>query len=82
MMLRIFPYVFDLVRLATACGSMPSQALTFPCDPKGYRNGPAKPGPTLLDENETWMRQVACSDDDRANFCDGDRRAAAASRRD
>ena len=36
---------------------------------KGYRNGLAKPGPTLLDENETWMRaKVACSDDDRANF--------------
>jgi hypothetical protein len=67
------PYVFDLVRLATsvqlapksgAVGTDVSEAIL-----KGYRNGIANPRPTLLDENETWMRaKVACSDDDRANF--------------
>ena len=67
------PYVFDLVRLATSVRLMPKSGAvgTDVSDAilKGYRNGLAKPGPTLLDENETWMRtKVACSDDDRANF--------------
>ena len=67
------PYVFDLVRLATsvqlapksgAVGTDVSDAIL-----KGYRNGLANPRPTLLDEDETWMRaKVACSDDDRVNF--------------
>ena len=67
------PYVFDLVRLATSVQLMPKSGAgaTDVSDAilKGYRNGIANPRPTLLDENETWMRaKVACSDDDRANF--------------
>ena len=75
------PYVFDLVRLATsvqlapksgAVGTDVSDAIL-----KGYRNGLANPRPTLLDEDETWMRaKVACSDDDRVNFWTENRRAA------
>jgi Uncharacterized protein conserved in bacteria (DUF2252) len=67
------PFVFDLVRLATSVELAPKSgaAGSEVCDAilKGYRNGLACPRPTLLDENEIWMRsKVAYSDDDRASF--------------
>ena len=67
------PYVFDLVRLAASVQLAPKSGSvgTDVSDAilKSYGKGLAKPGPTLLDENETWMRaKVACSDADRANF--------------
>ena len=36
---------------------------------EGYREGPTSPPPTLLDEQETWIRPyAACTDDDRRRF--------------
>jgi hypothetical protein len=67
------PFAFDLVRLATSARLAPdsgigaremSDALL-----KGYRCGLQDPRPTLLDEQERWMRPfVACSDKERAKF--------------
>jgi hypothetical protein len=69
----IIPYPFDLVRLAASIGLAPKldignlEAAAPVLD--GYRAGLEKPRPTLLDEQETWMRPyVACTDDDRRKF--------------
>jgi hypothetical protein len=66
------PYVFDLVRLATSAQLAPQAVVTSGVADsilRGYRNGLAGPRPTLLDEQETWMREkVACSDEDRVKF--------------
>ena len=67
------PYAFDLVRLATSARLAPSRSLhgKMAADAilDGYRTGLAAPRPTLLDEQETWMREhVACSDEERAEF--------------
>ena len=71
----VIPWPFDLVRLATSARVMPGktiggkEAASVIID--GYRRGLADPRPTLLDEQETWMRQfVACSDDARRKFWD------------
>jgi hypothetical protein len=65
-------YPFDLVRLAASV-----QLSKFPLSKSsgagaildGYKAGLEAPRPTLLDEQETWMRPyVACSDDDRTSF--------------
>jgi hypothetical protein len=71
----VMPYVFDLVRLAASVRLAPhvmiggreaADALL-----EGYRTGLLEPRPTLLDQQETWMRPyVACSDDDREKFWD------------
>jgi hypothetical protein len=66
-------YAFDLVRLATSAQLASSQALHGKAAAEaildGYRKGLSAPRPTLLDEQETWMREhVACSDEDRAEF--------------
>jgi Uncharacterized protein conserved in bacteria (DUF2252) len=67
------PYPFDLVRLAASVrlaagiglGNRDAAAAIL----NGYEIGLTKPRPTLLDEQETWMRPfVGCSDDDRRKF--------------
>ena len=67
------PYAFDLVRLATSARFTSSRALhgkeAAAAILDGYRKGLAAPRPTLLDEQETWMREhVECSDAERADF--------------
>jgi hypothetical protein len=67
------PYTSDLARLAvsirlagelTVGNQAAAEALL-----QGYEYGLQKPHPTLLDENEVWMRDyVAVSDDDRWEF--------------
>lgn len=69
----LIPYAFDLLRLATSARLAPdmpvgnreaSEAILA-----GYRRGLAGPRPTLLDEQETWMRPfVACTDAERRRF--------------
>jgi hypothetical protein len=69
----IIPYAFDLVRLATSVRLAPKPDISNPHAAEaiinGYRTGLANPRPTLLDEDQTWMRPyVACTDDERSNF--------------
>jgi hypothetical protein len=67
------PYVFDLVRLATSARLAPGLKLDngriASAILRGYRAGLKKHRPTLLDDQETWMRPyVACTDQDREDF--------------
>ncbi|MGX1168066.1 hypothetical protein AB7M16_004332 [Bradyrhizobium sp. USDA 372] len=69
----VIPYPFDLVRLATSARLAPKartanrNAAAAILD--GYREGLANPRPSLLDEEESWMRPfVACSDEERRDF--------------
>jgi hypothetical protein len=69
------PWALDLVRLAASVRVMPGRTLggkeAAAAVIDGYRGGLAAPRPTLLDEQETWMRGfVATSDDDRREFWD------------
>ncbi len=66
-------YAFDLLRLATSARLSPKSALqgqpAVAALLDGYVRGLEAPRPTLLDEQETWMRKfVACSDAERAGF--------------
>ena len=69
----VIPYAFDLLRLATSVRLAPEMPIgnraAAAAIIAGYRRGLARPRPTMLDEQETWMRPlVACSDDDRRRF--------------
>lgn len=69
----VIPYPFDLVRLAASAGLAPdleiSRRKAAEAILEGYREGLARPRPTLLDEQETWMRPlVACTDKERRKF--------------
>jgi len=69
----VIPYPFDLVRLATSARLAPkAQAdnrVAAATILEGYREGLANPAPSLLDEQESWMRPyVVCSDEERRNF--------------
>ena len=69
------PWPFDLVRLATSIRLAPDPAVGNRVAAEallhGYRRGLRDPRPTLLDENETWMRRfVVCSNADRHKFWD------------
>ena len=81
----VIPYAYDLVRLAASAqlardakdaeegGLAPFVALSAADAADailaGYRGGLNSPRPTLLDEQETWLRPyVACSDGERAKF--------------
>jgi hypothetical protein len=69
----VTPYAFDLLRLATSARLAPEMAIgnreAGAAIIAGYRRGLAQPRPTLLDEQETWMRPlVACSDEERRRF--------------
>lgn len=65
----IIPYPFDLVRLATSARLAPKARSAHrnaaAAILEGYREGLATPRPSLLDEEESWMRPfVACSDEE------------------
>jgi hypothetical protein len=67
------PYPFDLVRLATSIRlarlSGVNDQDAAAAIVKGYAQGLAAPRPTLLDEQETWMREyVGVSDRKREKF--------------
>ena len=67
------PYAFDLLRLATSVRLAPEMPIgnreAAAAIIAGYRRGLAQPRPTMLDEQETWMRPlVACSDAERRRF--------------
>jgi Uncharacterized protein conserved in bacteria (DUF2252) len=69
----VIPYPFDLVRLAASARLAPGRTIAMrdaaAAILAGYRLGLEEPRPTLLDEQETWMRPlVACTDADRARF--------------
>ena len=81
----VIPYAYDLVRLAASAqlardakdaeegGLAPfvklSDADAADAILAGYREGLKSPRPTLLDDQETWLRPyVACSDEQRAKF--------------
>ncbi len=69
----VMPWPLDLVRLAASARVMPGKAIggreAAEAVIDGYRRGLSAPRPTLLDEQETWMRRfVACTDDDRRDF--------------
>jgi uncharacterized protein DUF2252 len=69
------PYPFDLVRLATSIRLAdepgPNNRVAADALLEGYREGLSKPRPTLLDEQETWMREyVGVSDKKRRKFWD------------
>lgn len=69
----VMPYPFDLVRLAASAQLAPGMPLgrreVAAAILEGYANGLAAPRPTLLDEQETWMRPyVVCSDKERRHF--------------
>ncbi|MEN3952201.1 DUF2252 family protein [Iodidimonas sp. SYSU 1G8] len=71
----VIPWPYDLVRLAASARLMPGRTLggkeAASVIIDGYRRGLTDPRPTLLDEQETWMRRfVACSDTDRRKFWD------------
>ncbi len=84
----VMPYAFDLVRLAASvrltktvtekAGRLAPFAAVADGDAvaailDGYRRGLAQPRPTLLDEQETWLRPyVACSDKQRRKFWEED----------
>ena len=69
----IIPYPFDLVRLA-ASARLASMVKVANGDVakailKGYGDGLLQPGPALLDESESWMREyVACTKKQRRHF--------------
>src|SRR5437763_2944147 len=69
----VIPYAFDLVRLATSA----RLAANLPIGNRaiaralidGYSDGLERPRPTLLDEQERWMRPyVAVTDHERDKF--------------
>lgn len=67
------PYPYDLVRLAVSARLAAPEGVERRAIAskilEGYRKGLAAPHPTLLDEQQTWMRPlVACSDKDRERF--------------
>ena len=71
----VIPYAFDLVRLATSA----RLAAALPIGNRavaralidGYTDGLERPRPTLLDEQERWMRPyVAVTDHERDKFWD------------
>jgi len=69
----VMPYTLDLVRLATSAALAPKRraAPHHACSAilAGYRDGLTEPRPTLLDEQERWMRPFATvSDGDRKRF--------------
>lgn len=69
----VMPWPFDLVRLVASARVMPGKAIggkeAAEAVVDGYRRGLSAPRPTLLDEQETWMRRfVACTDDGRREF--------------
>jgi Uncharacterized protein conserved in bacteria (DUF2252) len=69
----VIPYPFDLVRLAASIRLAPGIEITnrdaAAAILGGYEAGLTAPRPTLLDEQETWMRPyVACTDNDRRKF--------------
>ncbi|MBR0840833.1 DUF2252 family protein [Bradyrhizobium liaoningense] len=69
----IIPYPFDLVRLATSARLAPKARVAHRMAAatilEGYREGLAKPAPSLLDEEESWMRPyVVCTDEERRDF--------------
>jgi len=69
----VIPYPFDLVRLAASGRLAPSPAVTnhkvASAILLGYRRGLNHPRPTLLDEQETWMRPfVTLSNKSRTFF--------------
>jgi len=69
----VTPWPFDLVRLAASVRLAPGRRIGRRAAARailqGYRRGLAAARPTLLDEQETWMRpRVACTDADRAAF--------------
>lgn len=69
----MMPWPLDLVRLAASARVMPGKSIggkeAAEAVLDGYRRGLSAPRPTLLDEQETWMRRfVACTDDDRRAF--------------
>ena len=77
------PYAFDLVRLATSARLSPTSTLGNRKAAReillGYQAGLRDPRPTLLDEQETWMRPlVAVSDAERREFWDAIDRAPTA----
>jgi hypothetical protein len=69
----IIPYPFDLVRLVTSARLAPKgrsgNGMAAATILEGYREGLANPRPSLLDEEESWIRPfVACSDEERRDF--------------
>jgi hypothetical protein len=83
----VIPYAYDLIRLATSArlareakdaekGELApflelSQRHTAAALLAGYRGGLKDPRPTLLDEQETWLRPyVVCTDAKRSKFRD------------
>jgi hypothetical protein len=69
----VIPYPFDLVRLAASIRLAPGIEIknrdAAAAILEGYQAGLTAPRPTLLDEQETWMRPyVACTDLDRHKF--------------
>ncbi len=69
----MLPYAYDLVRLAASACLAPKARLSYgdAADAilEGYRRGLSDPRPTLLDEQETWMRPfVNCTDEERDKF--------------
>lgn len=69
----IIPYSFDLVRLAASARLAPnvriSNSEAAAAILRGYCHGLARPGPALLDESESWIREyVACTDKQRRHF--------------
>jgi len=59
------PFAYDLARLATSVALAPNSRVSDHNAAwfilKGYRNGLSDPKPTLLEENETWMRRYLTS---------------------
>src|SRR5262245_54844893 len=77
------PFAFDLARLATSARLSPTSTLGNRQAARailtGYRAGLNDPRPTLLDEQETWMRPlVAVSEIERREFWDEIDRATTA----
>jgi hypothetical protein len=71
----VMPYAFDLVRLAASAALAPGLDMSVDhiaaAVLEGYGRGLVEPRPTLLDENELWMREyVVCSDQKRGEFWD------------
>ncbi|OBS50666.1 hypothetical protein A8B73_20490 [Methylosinus sp. 3S-1] len=71
----VMPYPFDLVRLMTSFRLAPKTTVknreAADAILEGYRAGLRNPRPTLLDEQELWMRDhVGCSDEERRSFWD------------
>ncbi len=69
----VIPCTFDLLRLATSVRLAPKATVKnregADAILQGYLDGLLRPRPTLLDEQEIWMREfVSCSDDNRQNF--------------